>query len=145
MREPETKTQHAHCVIVTHLEDEVQTCVKECGTLRVPIFPYSRKKLCLLVAHWFKPQSCAERCMVNPVSGQYEPLEVVIKSDKRRLPALLDYVRYSDSPAVQAEAIRITAALAGRMANIVDLLLQPPARGMATAHPQSSTSRPGFF
>jgi hypothetical protein len=104
--------------------------LKTLALLRVLLFPEPDNMLRCAFTPPLKPHDHADHKFVHPVSGQYEPLEVVIKSDKRRLPALLDYVRYSDSPAVQAEAIRITAALTGRMANIVDLLLQPPARGV---------------
>ena len=37
----------------------------------------------------------------------------MLKHDSRRIPLLLDYVRYPYNPAIQAEAVRIASHLAG--------------------------------
>ena len=59
----------------------------------------------------------------------YETLEAVLKRDLRRIPLLLDYVRYPYNPLLQAEAVRIAHFLTDRIPNLVDLLLPPLARG----------------
>ena len=55
----------------------------------------------------------------------FEPLDAVLRRDRRRIPLLLDYVRYPHHPLVQAEAVRIAQFLAARIPNLVDLLLLP--------------------
>jgi hypothetical protein len=46
-------------------------------------------------------------------AASYEPLDVVLRHDRRRIPLLLDFVRYPHNPAVQAEAVRIATHLSG--------------------------------
>jgi hypothetical protein len=60
-------------------------------------------------------------------AGNYETLDALFRRDVRRLPVIMDFVRYPYNPAVQAEAIRITQFLAERIPNIVDMLIQPAA------------------
>ncbi|KAK9829639.1 hypothetical protein WJX72_007011 [[Myrmecia] bisecta] len=57
-------------------------------------------------------------------SGRYETLDVALKADRRRLPLLLDFVRYPWNPAVQAQAIRISQVLVDRLPGLLDILLQ---------------------
>lgn len=47
-------------------------------------------------------------------AASYETLDTVLRHDRRRIPMLLDFVRYPHNPAVQAEAVRITTHLSGR-------------------------------
>jgi hypothetical protein len=61
-------------------------------------------------------------------------LDAVLRHDRARLPLLLEYARYAHSPAIQAEALRLAATLAARVANLVPLLLSaPPAGGAPVA------------
>ncbi len=48
-----------------------------------------------------------------------------MRRDRRRLAALLGYVRYALNPALQAEAVRLGHHLSARLPAIVDLLIQP--------------------
>ncbi len=58
-------------------------------------------------------------------AGSYETLEAVVRRDRRRLGALLGYVRYALNPALQAEAVRLGHHLSARLPAIVDFLIQP--------------------
>ena len=58
-------------------------------------------------------------------TGSYETLEAVVRRDRRRLGALLGYVRYALNPALQAEAVRLGHHLSARLPAIVDYLIQP--------------------
>ncbi len=70
-----------------------------------------------------------------PNAGSYETLEAVVRRDRRRLGALLGYVRYALNPALQAEAVRLGHHLSARLPAIVDYLIQPNpgARGSAVS------------
>ena len=48
-----------------------------------------------------------------------------MRRDRRRLGALLGYVRYALNPALQAEAVRLGHHLSARLPAIVDYLTQP--------------------
>eukprot|EP00884_Botryococcus_braunii_P018275 jgi/Botrbrau1/5130/Bobra.0172s0002.1 len=67
-------------------------------------------------------------------TGQYEPLDVVMRAEVRRIPSLMQYVAYVDNPALQAEAIRISSALASRLPNLPALLLQAPSSGQVPSY-----------
>ena len=60
---------------------------------------------CCAPAHHPPPLCCA--------AASYEPLDVVLRHDRRRIPLLLDFVRYPHNPAGQAEAVRIATHLSG--------------------------------
>ncbi|KAL4853554.1 Nuclear pore complex protein NUP205 [Chlorella vulgaris] len=66
-------------------------------------------------------------------SSSYETMDVVMRHDRRRIPLLLDFVRYPHNPAVQAEAIRIATHLSARTPNLVSLLLNAPSTGSLPA------------
>ncbi|KAL4457392.1 hypothetical protein ABPG75_012257 [Micractinium tetrahymenae] len=66
-------------------------------------------------------------------SASYEPLDVVLRHDRKRIPMLLDFVRYPHNPAVQAEAVRIATHLSERIPNLVPLLLNSPPTGNVPA------------
>lgn len=66
-------------------------------------------------------------------SAPYESLDAVLRHDQRRIPLLLDYVRYPHNPALQAEAVRIATHLAERIPNLVPLLLNSPPTGAVPA------------
>ena len=63
----------------------------------------------------------------------YETLDGPLRRDRRRLVALIDYVRYEVNPAVQVEAVRITHALAERLPSLLHLLLPPTGPGEQAA------------
>ena len=50
-----------------------------------------------------------------PCAASYESLDVVLRHDRRRIPLLLDFVRYPHNPAVQAEAARLATHLSGEL------------------------------
>ena len=62
-------------------------------------------------------------------AGTGATLETALQRDKRRLPGLLQWVRYSGLAGIQLEAIKLTQLLAARMPSLVDLLLQSPTDG----------------
>jgi hypothetical protein len=66
-------------------------------------------------------------------SASYEMLDGVLRHDRRRIPVLLDYVRYPHNPAIQAEAVRIATHLSERIPNLVPLLLNSPPTGAVPA------------
>lgn len=74
-------------------------------------------------------------------SGVYETLDMVLRNDQRRLPALFDWVRYPYNPAVQAEAITVAQLLIPRIHNIVTLVLNSPPSGPV---PLSQRLQDGF-
>ena len=53
-------------------------------------------------------------------------LETALQRDKRRLPGLLQWVRYTERGSIQMEAIKLAHLLSARMPTLVDLLLQAP-------------------
>ena len=57
-----------------------------------------------------------------PAAATYEPLDGVLRHDRSRIPALLDYVRYPHNPALQVTALRLAAHLAERLPDLVHLL-----------------------
>ncbi|KAL4441042.1 hypothetical protein ABPG77_010473 [Micractinium sp. CCAP 211/92] len=66
-------------------------------------------------------------------SASYETLDMVLRHDRKRIPMLLDFVRYPHNPAVQAEAVRIATHLSERIPNLVPLLLNSPPTGNVPA------------
>lgn len=54
-------------------------------------------------------------------------LDTVLQRDRRRLPGVLQWVRYSARASIQMEAIKLAHILSSRMGTFVDLLLQAPA------------------
>ena len=66
--------------------------------------------------------------------GVLDTVEAVLASERRRIPMLVDLVRYEINPGVQAETVRITTALAERLSNLVDLLSQPTVPGRPQSH-----------
>lgn len=64
--------------------------------------------------------------------GSAALLDAALQKDRRRLPALLQWVRYTGLAAIQLEALQLTHLLAARMPAIVDLLLQAPRNGDAS-------------
>ena len=64
-----------------------------------------------------------------------ETLDVVLQRDHRRIPILLEYVRYPHNVWIQVEAIRIAQFLAARIPDLVDQILPPLASGAAALIP----------
>lgn len=62
------------------------------------------------------------------MSGYHEPLEGVLRHDRRRLAALLDMVRYPNHAGIQAEGILLTQTFSERINNLVAFILHlnPP-------------------
>jgi hypothetical protein len=58
--------------------------------------------------------------------GGYETFEAVLRHDRSRIPALMEYVRYPFNPKVQEEALRLTSVIAERTPHLVQLLLNAP-------------------
>ena len=75
--------------------------------------------------------------------GAYEPLAAALSRDVRVLPALLDHARYSPSPKLQAEAMRLAVALAPRLPRAADALLQAGAGGAPGAPSPAARVRDG--
>ena len=68
------------------------------------------------------PTCSWHRCCHLPGAGTYEPLDGVLRHDRSRIPALLDYVRYPHNPALQVTVLRLAAHLAERVPDLVHLL-----------------------
>ncbi|KAK9838304.1 hypothetical protein WJX81_003260 [Elliptochloris bilobata] len=78
--------------------------------------------------------ACVAALRRSPQAVGYETLDGPLRRNRRRLVALIDYVRYEVNPAVQAEAVRVTRALAERLPALLDMLLPPTAPGEPPAY-----------
>ena len=63
----------------------------------------------------------------------------MLRHDRRRLAALLDFVRYPNHPGIQAEAILLAQTFSDRLENLVAVILQLNLPGEASL---SHTQRP---
>lgn len=55
--------------------------------------------------------------------GGYETFEAVLRHDRSRIPALMEYVRYPFNSKIQEEALRLTSVVAERTPHLMQLLL----------------------
>ena len=60
--------------------------------------------------------------ILTPYAGLYQTLDGVLAADPRLVAQLLGYVRYGFNPGVQAAALRVAAALAARLPDLIPLL-----------------------
>jgi Nuclear pore complex scaffold, nucleoporins 186/192/205 len=65
--------------------------------------------------------------------GGYETFEAVLRHDRSRIPALMEYVRYPFNSKIQEEALRLTTVIAERTPHLVQLLLTAPGGGNGQA------------
>lgn len=71
--------------------------------------------------------------MILRDAGHLERLEGVLRRDRRRLAALLDFVRYPHHAGIQTEAILMAQILSDRVENLVAFILQLNLPGLPLA------------
>jgi nuclear pore complex protein Nup205 len=76
--------------------------------------------------------------------GGYETFEAVLRHDRSRISALIEYVRYPFNSKVQEEALRLTSVIAERTPHLVQLLLTAPSNNAPGQAPTAQRLQDSF-
>lgn len=76
--------------------------------------------------------------------GGYETFEAVLRHDRSRIPALMEYVRYPFNSKVQEEALKLSSVIAERTPQLVQLLLTAPTNSAPGQAPTAQRLQDSF-